>query len=79
MNILNFFRRQSELVKRIKTLEYALDATAGYGAAHMATALLYEEQKKELEAQNAEYRRIIGGYKAGQTRRANNRSQEQIA
>ena len=79
MNILNFFRRRATLMQRIKQLEYELDATAVCGAAHRETALLYEAQKKELEAQNAEYRRIIGGYKAGQTRRANNRSQEQIA
>ena len=75
MKLFNYLKTQRTLVRELNALEFVLEATAQAGHAHMTGNRLLREENKRLEEQQEQYRRIIGGYKAGKTRQLN-RAQE---
>lgn len=71
MFILNFLKNKAAQAKRIRQLELLAYSTADELDRVDTLCIDRVDRCKQLEKENAELRRIVGGFKAGQTRRKN--------
>ncbi|MBM4311422.1 MAG: hypothetical protein FJ119_10825 [Deltaproteobacteria bacterium] len=73
MNIINFFRSRAAQARIIEQYDYNLTAMVQRGMHAEKIAAEMKERVEALEAENAHLRRVVGGYRSGETRRGRRR------